>query len=92
MPVGVDPKKWLEEHDPGVPELRALDAGRMVLAAHRGNAWVALHATPELRMEVVLAWLSAEAQAVGCERVLRGIKQLSAFIDAEDSVAGDDPW
>lgn len=92
MPKGIDPAKWLEEYDPGVPVFGALDTGRMVLAAHKCNAWVALHASPELRMEVALAWLSAEAQAVGCERVLRGIELLGDFIDAEDSVAGDDPW
>lgn len=87
MPKGIDPAKWLEEYDPGVPVFGALDTGRMVLAAHKGNVWIALHANPELRMEVALAWLAAEAQAAECGRILRDVEQLGVFIEAEDGVA-----
>lgn len=90
MPMGIDPKKWLEEHDPGVPAFGALDAGKMLLASHKGNVWLALYSTPELRLEAVLAWLAAEAQSGDCSRVLRSIEHLAALIDAEDGVAGDE--
>lgn len=86
MPMGIDPRKWLEEHDPGVPEFGAIDIGKTLLASHQGNVWVALYATPELRIEAVLAWLAAEAQKGDCEGVLRCIEQVGAFIDAEDGV------
>ena len=38
MPMGIDPREWLENHDPGVFDFGALDVGEAVLAAHKGNA------------------------------------------------------
>lgn len=90
MPMGIDPREWLDDHDPGVPAFRAFDAGKMVLDSHKGNVWVALYATPELRIETALAWLAEEAQSGDCSRVVRCIEQLGSFIDAEDGVSGED--
>lgn len=86
MPMGIDPREWLEDHDPGIPSFGALDTGKMLLSSCRGNVWVALYTTPELRIEAALAWLAAEAQKGDCDGVLRCIEQLGAFIDAEDGV------
>ncbi|OZA32386.1 MAG: hypothetical protein B7X82_13080 [Hydrogenophilales bacterium 17-64-65] len=48
-----------------------------------GNVWIAMHALPELRLEVVLAWLD---QAEDIETMKNRIRQLAAFVDAEDDV------
>lgn len=78
----ISPSDWLDEHQP-VGDFGALEAGRMVLASHSGNVWVALYLEPELRLEVVLAWLD---QAGDVETVKNRVQQLSDFTSAADEV------
>lgn len=77
-----DSDDWLEKHKP-VGFCGALDAGRRALSSRGGNVWIAMHALPELRLEVVLAWLD---QAEDIETMKNRIRQLAAFVDAEDDV------
>ncbi|MHB8938505.1 MAG: hypothetical protein ACYC39_09325 [Thiobacillus sp.] len=77
-----DSDDWLEKHKP-VGFCGALDAGRRALSSRGGNVWIAMHAEPGLRSEVVLAWLD---QAGDVETMKDRIQQLSAFLDAADDV------
>lgn len=77
----IDPKKWLESHDPGAGSLDTLALGRAVLAEHAGNGWIALHAQPEVAIEIMLAWLLREVQTGDAAAL---IPQLAAFVDAAD--------
>lgn len=77
-----DSDDWLEKHKPA-GFCGSLDAGRRALSSRGGNVWIAMHSEPELRLEVVLAWLD---QAGDVETVKDRIQQLSAFLDAEDEV------
>lgn len=86
MVISIDPHEWLESQDPGAVELGALDAGRMLLEAHQHNIFIALAAEPELRLEVVLAWLLRESEAAGCEHIRKRVQQIGEFVDAAESV------
>ncbi|MHB1075572.1 hypothetical protein [Thiobacillus sp.] len=80
----LDPAPWLEYHDPGAGMSGALDVGRVLLDEHAGNGWIALHAEPELAVEIMLAWLLREALTGDAARVAALIPQLAEFIDAAD--------
>jgi len=71
-------ESWLEEHVPVAPA-DAIAAGKTALASHGGNVWLALRAEPELRFEIVSAWL---ADAGDIETVKKRVRQLGEFIDA----------
>ena len=86
----IDPKKWLESHDPGAGSLDTLALGRAVLAEHAGNGWIALHSQPELATEIMLAWLLREAQTGDAARVAALIPHLAEFVDAADEARFDD--
>lgn len=77
-----DSDDWLEKHKP-VGFCGALDAGRRALSSRGGNVWIALHAEPDIRLEVVLAWLD---QAEDIETVKNRVQQLATFIDAADDL------
>lgn len=81
----IDPKKWLESHDPGAGSLDTLALGRAVLAEHADNGWIALHAQPEVAIEIMLAWLLRESQTGDAARVAALIPQLAAFFDVADA-------
>lgn len=67
--VAVDPVKWLMEHDGETdPEQRSfvsweelLSLGHEELSAHGGCLVSALSAAPDLRAEIALAYLMADA-------------------------------
>lgn len=86
MTEGIDPAAWLGSHDPGAGPLDTLALGRVLLEEHQGNGWIALHAEPELSVEVMLAWLLREAQSGDAARVAALIPQLAEFVDAADEV------
>lgn len=86
MMGNIDPQEWLAAHKPVAP-FGAIDAGRMVLASHKGNVWLALHSEPELRLETTLAWF---AEAGDVETLQRRVRQLAEFIDARDEAAQPD--
>lgn len=77
-----DGDDWLEKHKP-VGFCGALDAGCRALSNTGGNVWIALHADDEMRLGVALAWLD---QAEDIETAKDRIRQLAAFLDAEDDV------
>lgn len=77
---------WLDEHKPISP-FGAIDVGKMVLASRGGNVWLALHAEPELRLEIALAWF---AEAGDVKTLQRRVRQLARFIDAGDEAAQPD--
>lgn len=85
MPASIDPREWLEGHHPGPFPEGALEAGIAALNEHL-EPWTALSVQPELRLEIVLAWLLAEAHAAGCERMERRIRQIADAMDAMESV------
>lgn len=76
-------REWLDEHKPVAP-FGAVDAGKMVLASRGGNVWLALIQEPELRLEIVTAWIS---EAGDMETVHRRVRQLAEFIGAVDEAA-----
>lgn len=71
-------ESWLEEHAPVAPA-DAIAAGKTALANHGGNVWLALHAEPGLRFEIVLAYL---AESGDLTTLRKRVKQLGEFIDA----------
>lgn len=76
-----DSDDWLEKHKP-VGFCGSLDAGRRALSYYGGNVWIALH-DEEMRLHVALAWIDeAEDIALAKDR----IRQVAAFLDAEDDV------
>lgn len=83
MMGNIDPQEWLAAHKPVAP-FGAIDAGRMVLASHKGNVWLALHSEPELRLETVLAWLDEAGEV---ETLRRRVRRLAEFIQAADDAA-----
>ncbi|AAZ97766.1 hypothetical protein Tbd_1813 [Thiobacillus denitrificans ATCC 25259] len=89
-PAAIDPVAWLESHDPGAGPLTALDCGQMLLDEYDGNGWIALHARPELAIEIMLAWLLHEAQSGDVARVAALIPRLAEFVDAADEARFDD--
>lgn len=80
----IDPAAWLESHDSDAGSLETLALGLAVLEEHSGNGWIALHAQPELAIEIMLAWLLRESQTGDAARVAALIPQLAEFVDAAD--------
>lgn len=76
-----DDDDWLEKHKP-VGFCGSLDAGRRALSYYGGNVWIALH-DEEVRLQVALAWID---EAGDIETVKDRIRQIAAFLDAEDDV------
>ena len=70
--------------------LDALALGRALIEEHNGNGWIALHAQPELAIEIMLAWLQREAQTGDAARVAALIPRLAEFVDATDEARLDD--
>lgn len=76
--------EWLEEHRPVAP-FGALEAGRMLIASHGGNVWLALHAEPkELRLEILLAFFADSGDIKTLEKRVQQMRDfLQAIDDAE---------
>lgn len=79
-------RDWLDEHKPVVP-FGAIEVGKMVLASHGGNVWVAMHTEPDLRLETALAWFAGSGDA---ETLRRRVRHLGDFIDAGDEARRGD--
>lgn len=72
---------WLLEHKPVSP-FGALEAGRMLIASHGGNVWLALHSEPhELRLEILLAYF---ADSGDYDTLLKRVDLVRDFLQAID--------